>query len=139
MVKSAATRLRIQTISAERKFVAAPMEHGLRLSGTVEFAGLRAKPDPRRGEVLLRQGRAMFPGLDTSAVDRWMGHRPGTPDSIPVIERSRRHRSVIFAFGHGHQGMIGGSVTGRLVAELAAEREPSIDLSPFRSDRFGAI
>jgi D-amino-acid dehydrogenase len=136
MVESAATGLKIQTLSAERKFVAAPMENGLRLSGTVEFAGLTAKPDMRRADLLLRQGQHMFPGLDTSKVTRWMGHRPGTPDSIPVIERCRRHRNVILAFGHGHQGMIGGSVTGRLVAELAAGRQPSVDLHPFRSDRF---
>lgn len=78
----------------------------------------------------------MFPGLDASKVERWMGHRPGTPDSIPVIERSRKHPNVIFAFGHGHQGMIGVSVTGKLVSELAAGRATSIDLTPFRSDRF---
>ena len=136
MVKSAATGLRIQTISAERKFVAAPMETGLRLSGTVEFAGLSAPPNMNRTDILLRQGAVMFPGLDVSNVDRWMGHRPGTPDSIPVLERSRRYPGVIFAFGHGHQGMIGGSVTGKLVAELAAGRPTSIDLTPFRSDRF---
>ncbi len=135
-IRSAKTALRIQTISAEQKFVAAPMEGGLRLSGTVEFAGLSAPPDRDRTSLLLRQGRRMFPGLDTNEVTRWMGHRPGTPDSIPVIERSRRHGNVIFAFGHGHQGMIGGAVTGRIVAQLAAGQPPSIDLAPFRSDRF---
>jgi D-amino-acid dehydrogenase len=40
------------------------------------------------------------------------------------------------AFGRGHQGVIGGSVTSKLVSELAAGRPPSIDLTPFRSDRF---
>lgn len=136
MLPNAATPLRIQTISAERKFVAAPMENGLRLSGTVEFAGLEARPNMSRADILLRQGTVMFPGIDTSNAQRWMGNRPGTPDSIPVIERSRKHPNVIFAFGHGHQGMIGGSVTGKLVSELAAGRVPSIDLTPFRSDRF---
>jgi D-amino-acid dehydrogenase len=136
MIHSAATGLRVQTISSERKFVAAPMEEGLRVSGVVEFAGLDAPPDPRRANVLVRQARAIFPGLDTFAVTPWMGHRPGTPDSIPVIERSRRHHNVVFAFGHGHQGMIAGSVTGRLVSELVAGRPTSIDLHPFRSSRF---
>ena len=136
MVNSADSKLRIQTISAERKFVAAPMQDGLRLSGVVEFAGLKARPDMRRADILLKQGRQMFPGLDTSAVKTWMGHRPGTPDSIPVIERSPLHSNVILAFGHGHQGMIGGAVTGRIVAALAAGRPPPIDLFPYRSDRF---
>jgi D-amino-acid dehydrogenase len=136
MVRGFDPGLRIQTISAERKFVASPMEDGLRLAGTVEFAGLAAPPDMRRADILLRLARPMFPRMETGAVSRWMGHRPGTPDSIPVIGRAPRHRNVIFAFGHGHQGLIGGSVTGRLVAELVADRPPSIDLAPFRPDRF---
>lgn len=78
----------------------------------------------------------MFPDADLSGVERWMGNRPGTPDSIPVIETAPRHDNVILAFGHGHQGLMGGSVTGRLVAELAAGRTTSIDLSHFRSSRF---
>lgn len=136
MVDSARTGLRVQTCSASRKFVAAPMEEGLRLSGCVEFARPGSEPRWERAEILLRQGRHMFPGLDTSNVRPWMGNRPGTPDSIPVIERTRRHRNVILAFGHGHQGLIGASTTGRLVAELASERPPMIDLAPYRSSRF---
>lgn len=136
MVKGAETGLRIQTISAERKFVASPMEEGLRLAGTVEFAGLKAKPNMARADILLKQGKVMFPSMKNGEVKRWMGHRPGTPDSIPIIDRSPRHRNVVFAFGHGHQGLIGGSVTGKLVSELMAEMAPSIDLAPFRVNRF---
>lgn len=136
MVRGAETGLRIQTISAERKFVAAPMEDGLRISGTVEIAGVRAAPDPRRSDLLLRQAQHMFPSMKVGEVSRWMGHRPGTPDSIPVIDRSPRHPRVIFAFGHGHQGLIGGAVTGRLVAELASGAPPSLDLAPFSAARF---
>jgi D-amino-acid dehydrogenase len=135
-ISSARTSLRIQTVSAEHKFVAAPHEGGLRLSGTVEFAGLTAKPDPNRARILLSQGRRMFPGLDTSTYTSWMGNRPGTPDSIPVIERLARYPNVVVAFGHGHQGMIGGAVTGRLVAQLTAGEVPGIDLTPYRSGRF---
>jgi len=136
MVMGADVGLRIQTLSAERKFVAAPMEEGLRLAGTVEIAGLKAPPNFARADILLRLGRQMFPQLKVGEVKRWMGHRPGTPDSIPVIDTSPRYRNVFFAFGHGHQGLIAGSVTGRLIAELAAGKNPSIDLTPFRADRF---
>lgn len=136
MVETARTGLKVQTASASRKFVAAPMEKGLRLSGAVEFARPGSAPRWQRIDILLRQGRHMFPGLDTSQVRPWMGNRPGTPDSIPVIERGPRHRNVILAFGHGHQGLIGASTTGRLVAELADDRPTLIDLTPFRSSRF---
>ncbi len=136
MLPHAQTGLRVNVNAAERKFVAAPMEGGLRLSGTVEFARPEAAPNWRRAEILLSQARHMFPGADLSGMTRWMGNRPGTPDSIPVIETAPRHPNVILAFGHGHQGLMGGSVTARLVAELATGRAPSIDLSHFRSSRF---
>ncbi|WP_201412004.1 NAD(P)/FAD-dependent oxidoreductase [Mesorhizobium sp. J8] len=136
MVKGADTGLRIQTISADRKFVASPMEEGLRIAGNVEFSGLRAPPNMFRADTLLKQARPMFRTFREGEVKRWMGHRPGTPDSIPVIDRARRARNVIYAFGHGHQGLIAGSVTGKLVAELAAGLPTTVDLSPFRADRF---
>jgi D-amino-acid dehydrogenase len=128
--------LRVQTIWADRKFVATPMEMGLRFAGTVEFAGLNAPPNMRRADILLEQGKRMFPQLKIDAVSRWMGHRPGLPDTIPVISRSPRHHNVFFAFGHGHTGLIGASVTGRLIADLMRGLPPVIDLSPYRIDRF---
>lgn len=131
------TGLRIQTISADRKFVASPMEAGLRLAGTVEFAGLQAPPNFERADLLVNQAQGMFKRFERSTVHRWMGHRPGTPDSIPVIDRAKRHAKVTYAFGHGHQGLIGGAVTGRVVADMAVGAAPAIDISHFRLDRFG--
>jgi D-amino-acid dehydrogenase len=136
MLPQAKTGLGVNVNAVERKFVAAPMEGGLRLSGTVEFANPSAAPNWRRAEILARQAEHMFPGVDLRGMERWMGNRPGTPDSIPIIETAPRHNNVILAFGHGHQGLMGGSVTGRLVAELAAKRPTSIDISHFRSSRF---
>lgn len=135
MVK-AETGLRVQTISADRKFVASPMEAGLRIAGNVEFSGLKMPPNMYRADTLLKQARPMFRKPLEGEVTRWMGHRPGTPDSIPVIDRASKAKNVIYAFGHGHQGLIGGSVTGRLVAEMAANQQTSIDLAPFRANRF---
>ena len=135
-VANAGVTPRIQANWARRKFVAAPMEPGLRLAGTDEFAGLDAPADARRAQILLEHGKAMFPGLDTREVTTWMGHRPGTPDSLPVIDTDRRHPNVIYAFGHGHTGLIGASVTGRLVADLVAGRTPAIDLAPYSANRF---
>jgi D-amino-acid dehydrogenase len=68
-----------------------------------------------------------------------MGVRPSTPDSTPVIGRSPRHPQVVFAFGHGHWGLMAAPVTGQLVADLVADRTPRIDLSPFRPERFRFI
>jgi D-amino-acid dehydrogenase len=140
MIKTPEVAPRLPIMDAEAKFVATPMEQGLRMAGTVEFAGLEAEPDWRRARILLRHGRAMFPGLPrTIAEDRvalWMGFRPSMPDSLPVIGPTRRHANAFLAFGHGHVGLIGAPMTGRAIADLIAGRTPAIDLTPFGAARF---
>lgn len=120
----------------ERKFIATPMEHGVRFAGTVEVAGLDAAPDYKRADILLQHGRQMLPGLTGGDVTKWMGHRPCLPDSVPVIGRSTSVRNVFFAFGHGHIGLITAASTGRLVSEIVTGAQPFTDPTPYRIDRF---
>ena len=131
---------RIPTADGDGKFVATPMDTGLRFAGTVEFAGLDAPPDWRRARILLEQGRRMLPGLapehPEERISVWMGHRPSMPDSLPVMGYSRATRDVVYAFGHGHVGMTSAPMTGRIVADLIAGRPPTIDIAPFAADRF---
>ena len=117
---------------------ATPMEMGLRLAGTDEFAGLDAPPNYQRADALWTKFKAVLPGLrepDQHAT-RWMGRRPGTPDSLPVIGPSKTTANVWYGFGHGHMGLTWGPSTGRLIAELMTGAKSNIDLSPFRADRF---
>ena len=140
MIRDPEAAPRIPTLDAEGKFVATPMETGLRFAGTVELAGLAAPPDWRRARILLEQGRRMLPGLAAHHAEErisvWMGHRPSLPDSLPVLGPARRSPDIVYAFGHGHVGMAAAPMTGKLVAELVAGRPPSIDMTPFRADRF---
>jgi D-amino-acid dehydrogenase len=85
---------------------------------------------------LLALAGLYLPGLRTEGGTRWMGHRPTTPDSLPVIGRSPGRRDVLYAFGHGHTGLTFGPTTGRLIADLAAGRSPPLDLTPFAIGRF---
>src|SRR5204862_4059955 len=131
---------RIPTADADGKFVATPMDTGLRFAGTVELAGLNAPPDWRRSRILLAQGRKMLPGLAAEYPDdrisMWMGHRPALPDSLPVLGRSRASPDVIYAFGHGHIGMTAAPMTGKIVADLVAGRPAPLDIAPFDPGRF---
>jgi D-amino-acid dehydrogenase len=140
MIRDPETVPRIPTADAERKFTVTPMAEGLRFAGTVELAGLAAPPDWRRARILLEEGRRMLPGLAAShpeeRISVWMGHRPSLPDSLPALGRSRASPDVIFAFGHGHVGMTAAPMTGRVVADLVAGRQPRIDIGPFAPDRF---
>ncbi len=128
--------VRIPVASSEGKFYATPMQGGLRVAGTVEFAGLDAPPDYRRARRLLAQVRSIYPDVRTESFSEWMGHRPCFPDSLPVIGPAPGAPDVVLAFGHGHNGMTSGPVTGRLVADIVAGRTPPIDLRPYRAERF---
>ena len=121
---------------ASRGFYATPMELGLRIAGTVEFAGVDAPPNYQRADILLDHGRFLLPGLRDGGVSRWMGCRPSIPDSLPVISSSPHYEKLYYAFGHGHLGLTEGAITGKLIAELIDGRPTSIDVDPYRIDRF---
>ena len=128
--------LKHPVMSISRHFVMTPLEDGLRLAGTAEFAALDAKPNFRRAKVLLKQAAHYLDGLKTDDVSEWMGQRPAMPDSLPVISASPGHPNVFYAFGHGHYGITQGPTTGRIIADMVAGDQPGLDLSAFRFDRF---
>jgi D-amino-acid dehydrogenase len=103
----------------------------------VEFAGLAAAPDFGRSERLVPLARSLFKDLSAEDYTEWMGHRPCTPDSLPVIGASGRLEGLLCAFGHGHMGLLGSAPTGRIIADIAAGRETGMDMAPYSPDRFG--
>jgi len=135
-VKSTNLQLRHTVMAVEHNLMINPMRMGLRLAGTVEFAGLEAPPRYARAQALLQKGRDLFPHLDTSDTSEWMGHRPCLPDSLPVIGGAPGADNAWLAFGHGHVGMCAGATTGREIASLVAGRSTQVDLSAFAADRF---
>jgi glycine/D-amino acid oxidase-like deaminating enzyme len=128
--------LRRPILIGDHRFGVVPMTGGIRLAGMAELAGLDLPPYWDRADMLGRLAKRFVPDLRLDGAERWMGYRPSMPDSLPVIGRAPGRRDVYLAFGHGHLGLTMGSVTGRLIADLAAGRTPGVDLAPFRADRF---
>ena len=117
--------------------VLSPMHDGITLCSGDELAGLRAAPDFRRIRSLLPFVHRVLPGTGAQSVQReWMGYRPSTPDSLPVIGPSAQNRNVIYAFGHGHLGLTLSAVTAELVKALVNGDTPPFDLTPYRINRF---
>jgi hypothetical protein len=81
----------------------------------------------------------MFPklpkDLPVERIRTWFGHRPSMPDGRPCLGYSRASRDVVYAFGHGHVGLVSSARTGRVVAQLIGGRSRDPDRS-IRSKRF---
>ncbi len=117
--------------------VMSPMHDGITLCSGDELAGLRAAPDFRRIRALLPFVHSVLPATGAQSVQReWMGYRPSTPDSLPVIGPSAQSRNVIYAFGHGHLGLTLSAVTAELVKVIVDGDTPPFDLTPYRINRF---
>lgn len=122
-------------IHGELSFSLSSMDEGTRLTSRVEFAGLEAPPDFRQVRGLLGAAKRMLPALEIEEKSNWLGFRPSMPDSLPVIGPVAGRTDVYLGFGHGHYGMTQGPVTGRILADVIAGRDPGIDLAPYRADR----
>ena len=126
-------------MNEESSFVLCPMETGLRMTAQVELAGLELAADYRKIRNLLPQAKRMLPGLNIREESVWMGFRPSLPDSLPVIGFSKKSGKVLYAFGHQHLGMTLAAITGKVIADLVANREPPMAVSPYRPNRFTTL
>lgn len=124
----------LPTTFNERGFVITPMEHGIRLAGTVELGAGHRPPDWARADILAEQIRRLF-GKTLETTDRWQGDRPTLPDYLPAIGRVPGLDNLVVAAGHQHLGLTLAAVTARLVAAIVAGA-PTQDITPFSPARF---
>ncbi len=121
---------------AEYQFALNSMEMGLRCAGTSELGGVHSAPNYRRARMLGKLAKQVLPGLNIDRTSEWMGHRPALPDSVPVISRLPGYEHVYLACGHGHLGLTGAPMTGRIMASLISREALNLDTRPYRADRF---
>ena len=124
-------------LDADRGYLLAPMNKGIRLTTGAEFARRDAPPTPVQIERTLPLARDMFPLGDTIEDRPWMGSRPCLPDMLPVIGKAPRHKGLWFDFGHQHHGLTLGPVSGRLIADMVTGETPFTDPKAFAVERFG--
>jgi glycine/D-amino acid oxidase-like deaminating enzyme len=136
MLTSPGLDLKLPISNKSRAFGVTPMEDGLRVAGTVEIAGLQAPPNEARAKVLLEHIRGMFPNVDTRQHRFWMGYRPSTPDSLPILGEAPGHPNLFLALGHGHFGMTGGPPSGRIVSRLILQKPLELSIAPYGAARF---
>lgn len=118
---------------ADHGFIASPLIDGLRVGGAVELAKPDTPANFGRAKAMRTKMRRYVPALPEGGRE-WMGRRPSTPDSLPVIGTHPKDERIVFAFGHGHLGLTLSAVTARRVADLIAGKAPADN--PFSLARF---
>lgn len=137
MLRNPSIRLGMPILNKSRYFGVSSMSDGLRISGTVEIAGLDAPPTLERAKVLVTQAKRLFPELSFDDETYWMGHRPSIPDGLPAIGEIRGQPGLFACFGHGHSGLTAAPASGQLLAQLVAGERPAIDPGAYSPARFG--
>ena len=120
---------------ASGKFAVNPMEMGLRCAGTVELGDHHAGPSKAPLRLLMRNAKKIFPNLTYSGTQEWMGFRPSTPDSLPLIGEIGT-TGIYTGVGHQHVGLTAGPKTGRLIAQMMEGATPNIDMAPYAPARY---
>lgn len=122
-------------------YVLSPMQNeggdiSLRLSTGVELAAQHAHFNAQQLDDAELAARQVLPFKEAEASSDWLGSRPTTPDSRPLIGEMPGCAGLWLAYGHQHIGFSTGPGTGLLLSELMSSESTSIDPRPFSPARF---
>lgn len=123
----------------ETRAAVTPMGNDLRLAGTMEIGSNKDEINIKRVKGYLRKIKEYYPGIDPvvpEEKDIWFGHRPCSPDGLPYIGKSENIDNLIFAAGHAMMGLSLGPASGKLVQEIIDNKKISLDLTPFKPERY---
>lgn len=132
-------RINYPSVLMEGRVALTPMNGRTRFGGTMEITSMNVPARMQRVKGILDAVKRYFPEFDVpmpAPEQVWYGYRPCSADGLPYIGRSNNVNNLVVATGHSMLGLSLGAGTGKLVAEIANERSPSMDIAPFDTNRF---
>jgi D-amino-acid dehydrogenase len=126
----------VSLIQDELKLVYSRLGKRLRIAGTAEIAAYNDQIDDARARLILKAALALFPHIgQPEEPEFWAGLRPSTPDSVPVIGKTKID-NLYLNTGHGTLGWTMACGSGKVMADLVAGKEPEISLNGLEINRF---
>ena len=120
----------------DSSYVMTPMEMGLRVSSGSNLTYREAPETPQQIEKIIPRVREAFPVGDILLEKPWMGRRPSTPDSIPIIGPAPRHGNLWLAFGHAHMGFTLGPITAKIIANYITDESQPVPVEAYLPNRY---
>lgn len=132
------TALAIPLTFEDAHVAVSPLNGGLRIAGTMEFAGMDTSVKARRVEAMKRSAAAGFGDWDDAKEHSApsAGLRPMTPDGLPVIGHVPGYSNTFIASGHGMLGLTLAPSTAKAIAALARGEAPSPAIQAVSPNRF---
>lgn len=111
----------------ERTIIGATMED-VGFDGATTQAGL---------DALNEIARRISPStISATRVSHWSGFRPITPDRLPILGPDPELPQLLYACGHGRNGILLAPITGAAIGALATGGRSTYELSSFAIERF---
>jgi D-amino-acid dehydrogenase len=133
-------KLNYPAVLMESRLAVTPMNGKIRFGGTMEITSTQTPPRKNRVEGIIEGARRFYPKFTIPMPEMnkvWFGYRPCSADGLPYIGKIKKYGNVVVATGHAMVGLSLGAGTGKLVSELVNEEKTSLNLAPFRVERFG--
>lgn len=122
---------KISVTDYAQRIVYAKVSDQLRMAAMVDIGGWDTSANPKRLRLLKQQVQKTFPFIDVAASQPWVGLRPATPTSKPIITRCPALENAWLNIGHGALGFTLASGSAALVGTMVLDQPPPIDPSPF--------
>lgn len=127
----------IPSILLEARVAVTPMGSSLRFGGTMEIGGINHDINKNRVRGIVGAIPRYYPEMAVAFPEKiWHGLRPCSPDGLPYLGRTISLENLIVATGHSMMGISLGPATGKIVSDLISGRQPQVDVSLFRPERF---
>ena len=121
----------------EKHIGVTPFEEGYRIASMMEFAGFDSSiPDFRIEQLRDSATPYLREPVGPEIIHTWYGWRPMTWDSLPIIGRVPGFDNALLATGHNMLGLSLAPITGKLIADIVAERQTDLPLSAVSPARF---
>jgi glycine oxidase len=127
-------------IFGEAIYLAPKQDGSIVVGATKEEAGFEKQLTAGGVAWLLQTAMRLVPALEQCAIDRmWVGLRPRTPDTRPILGRAPGWENVTLATGHGSTGIMLSAITGQAIAELVTTGIAPELIRPFAVDRLAGV
>jgi glycine oxidase len=107
------------------------------VGATMEEAGFESQSTPAGLAELTAVRRRVFQdSASAHVVSHWAGLRPMTPDRLPILGPDPERPRLLYACGHGRNGILLAPITGEAIGAMAVGAPSPHDLSMLSIQRF---